>query len=49
MHGSYIPSVLKQDCTVTLAFGLEGQGHISMIICTYQNQPPIQSVFYDIS
>ena len=28
MHRSYIPLILKSDCTVNLTFDLEVQGHI---------------------
>ena len=28
LHGSYIPLFLLSNCTVTLTFDLEGQGHI---------------------
>ena len=52
VHGSYIASILKSDCNMTLEFDFEDQDHILLPINkyiyiylhTYQNQLPMTSL-----
>ena len=38
IHGTCIPSFLKFNCTVTLTFDLEGQGHILFHLISHHGE-----------